>query len=572
LCQGQLLLLLVDRLRAEVQQANQLQAIPLKQAQPWATIPGLSPAMAFEFRAIDRNESQGVTFKIATKPSQVSATVHRLVNIQPGSVEQEAIIQYRIRYAPVDTFYVKMPEQLADSEVQISGANIKEKPRIDELPPDQQSQAADPNDGANWVYYKIVLQSPVTGNYTLRVFWREPFQTQQGGQATSLEVEPVLAAGKLSDQNGHIAIAKADTLAIGEPVVENLIPADADSSADLPHTPHRRIAVLAFKYNAPPFTLSLPVVVQTEREVFTTIVNGVIVEQVLARDGMLNTHATYLLATSQGDRLPVTLPAKAELTAVLLNGNEAPIEAGVSPEEFIVRLPPSAGQVSMFVLEISYGLKEVSSSHLAAPALPESVPVQQTLWRLWIPADYDLLWHNRLFSRLSSYRAQNFVQSLSRSQPGQITFRLPGQGRNFDFIRQGAPDKLTAVVLAREIVSIVVWAPIILLGLLMLKLSGFQRVLIILAGALAGGVAHLFSPLLVDRVLATGAFPAGLILLLWFAQWIYVRLPKLRRTWASRRQRALQEKREAQARKQIKDSAPESPVADEQKPSERDEE
>lgn len=576
LCQGQLILLLVDQLRAEVQQANQLQAIPLKQAQQWTTISGLSPAMAFEFRAIDRNESQGATFKIAVKPSQVSATVHRLVHIQPGSIEQEAVIQYKIRYAPLDTFYVKMPEQLADSEVQISGVNIKEKPRIDELPPDQRGQAADPNDSTNWAYYKIVLQSPVTGSYSLRVRWREPFQAQQGGQATPLKVEPVLAAGKLSDQNGHIAIAKADTLAIGEPVFENLIPADAGSSVDLPYTDHRRAAVLAFKYNAPPFELSLPVVVQKEREVFITIVNGVIVEQVLARDGMLNTHVTYLLATSQGDRLPVTLPEKAELTAVLLNGNEAPVEAGASPDELIVRLPPSAGQVTTFVLEISYGLKEVSSSNLVAPALPETVPVQQTLWRLWIPADYDLLWHNRLFSRLSSYRAQNFLQRVSRNQLGQMTFKLTGQGKDFNFIRQGAPGQLLAVVVAREIVSIAVWAPIILLGLLMLKLSGFKRVLIILAGALAGGVAHLFLPLLIERILMIGAFPAGLVLLLWFAQWMYVRVPELRQTWISKRQLALQAKHEAQAHKQKTLSAPDSQVSGEQeheeKPSERDEE
>jgi hypothetical protein len=558
-CQGQLVLLLADQLRAEVQSqnasGNQLQAIPLQQAEQWTTIPGLSPAMAFEFRAIDPNESQGVTFKIAIKPSQVSAIVHRLVNVQPGSVEQEAVIQYRIRYAPLDTFYVKMPKSLADSEVQITGANIKEKPRLNELPPDQRVEPADPNSAVeNWAYYKIVLQSRVTGAYDLRVRWREPFQMQQGAQATTLKVEPVLAAGKLSDQNGHVAIAKADTLAIGEPVFKNLIPADAGSAADLPYQAHRRIAVLAFKYNAPPFELSLPVIVQTEREVFTTIVNGVMIEQVLARDGLLNTHATYALVTSRGDRLPVALPAGAELTAVLLNGNEAPVEAGASRDELIVRLPPSAGQVSTFVLEVSYGLKEVSASNLAAPALPEAVPVQQTLWRLWIPDDYDLLWHNRLFSRLSSSQAHTFLQGLNEGRSGRVTFKLAGQGKNFDFIRQGAPGTLLAVAAPREVVSIIVWTPIILLGLLMLKLSGFQRVLVILAGAVAGGAAHLYSPLLVDRILYIGAYPAVLVLVLWFAQWTYFRLPKLCRTWASKPRRTLQEKREAQASEQDKPS------------------
>jgi hypothetical protein len=233
------------------------------------------------------------------------------------------------------------------------------------------------------------------------------------------------------------------------------------------------------------------------------------------------------------------------------------VEAGASREELIVRLPPSAGQVSNFVLEVSYGLKGVSSSNLAAPTLPEAIPVQQTLWRLWIPNDYDLLWHNRLFSRVSSSQAYTFLQGLNENQPKRVTFKLAGQGRNFDFIRQGAPGKLLAVVAPLEVVSIIVWTPIMLLGLLMLKLSGFQRVLVIFAGALAGGIAHLYSPLLVDRILYIGAYPAGLVLLLWFAQWMYFRLPTLRRTWASRPRRALQEKREAQALKQNEPSEPE---------------
>jgi len=193
----------------------------------------------------------------------------------------------------------------------------------------------------------------VTGSYQLKVNLRQPFQAGRTGQAATVKAEPIL--------NGHIAIAKADTLAIGEPVMDGLIPADPGSAADLPYQPHRNGASLAFKYNAPPFALSLPVVVQKEASVFTTMVSGVLIEQVLARDGMLNTRALYLLATSQGDRLPVTLPAGAELTAVLLNGSETPVEKGVSPDELIVRLPPSAGQVSKFVLEISYGLKSVSA-------------------------------------------------------------------------------------------------------------------------------------------------------------------------------------------------------------------
>jgi hypothetical protein len=558
--EGQLILLLADQLQAEMQEANQLQAIGLKQAEKWTTISGLSPAMAFDFRAIDRQKGSGVTFKIAVKPVQVSATVHRLVNIQPGSIEQEAVIQYRVRYAPLDTFYLKMPAELADSGAQITGVNIKEKPRVDELPLEQRSEVADPNtEGVEWAYYKVVLQSDVTGSYQLNVSLRRPFQAGRVGQAATVKVEPILAAGKLSDQNGHIAIAKADTLAIGEPVIENLIPADASSPADLPYQTHRRVASLAFKYNAPLFELSLPVVAQKEATVFTTIVSGVIIEQVLARDGMLNTHATYLLATSRGDRLPITLPAKVELTAVLLNGSETPIETGVSPDELIVRLPPSAGQISRFVLEISYGLKGVSASNLVAPALPEGVPVQQTLWRLWVPEDYCLLWHKRVFARLASDRCQNVLQRLGSNQPSQVQFNLPAQGKDFNFIRQGAPGRLSVVAARKEVASVVVWVLIVVAGVLMLKLSGFHRVLIILAAALVGGVLHLFLPLLVNRVLRVGVFAGVLILLLWAAQWWFSRLPELWQRRTAKRQKALQKKRERKGRKQQKEGTAQEP-------------
>ncbi|MHC4483367.1 MAG: hypothetical protein ACYSW4_07435, partial [Planctomycetota bacterium] len=458
LYRGQLILLLADHLRAEVEEVQQLQAISLRRAKRWTEIAGLSPAMAFEFRAIDRDERAGGRFKIAVKPPQVSAVVYRLVNIQQGSIVQEAVVQYRIRYAPVDTFYLKMPEELAEMDVQISGANIKEKPRIKELPPDQRDKAEEgEKEDVKWAYYKIVLQSKVLGSHQLKVRTRRAFQAGQIGQATTVVVEPILAAGKLSHQNGHIAIAKAETLAIGEPVMKNLIPADAGSSADLPYRRHRRIASLAFKYTVPPFELSFPVVTQKEARVFTTIVSGAIVEQVLARDGTLNTHATYLLETAKGDRLPITLPSEAQLTAVLLNGDEAAVEMGVSPDERIVRLSHSAGQVSRFVLEVSYGLKDASASNLIAPALPEEIPVQQTLWRLWIPKDYYVLGYAKVFSRLETHQSQHMLETLRRKQPSQVAFKLPSQGKVLNFVRQGSPGKLSVTAMGKEAFSIVVW-------------------------------------------------------------------------------------------------------------------
>jgi hypothetical protein len=530
-CRGQLMLLLPDQLQAEVEQTRQVQPIPLDQAEKWTQIGGLSPAMAFEYNFSDPVAGPGARFKIAVKPVQISATVHRLVNIQPGSIDQEAVIQYRIRYAPVDTLYLKMPAEVADAEVEITGTGIKETPRIDELPADQLAgeAAAEPN-AVKWAYFKVVLQSKVVGSYQLNVRTHEPFRAGEAEKAAAtVKVQPILAAGRLSDQNGHIAIAKSETLAIGEPAIENLIPADAGSAADLPYEPHRRLASLAFKYNAPPFELSLPVVAQKQAAVFTTIVSAAVIEQVLARDGMLNTHATYLMATSQGDRVPVTLPADAELTAVLLNGNEAPVETGTSANERIIRLPPSAGQVSRFTLEISYGLKAAKASGLQSPALPEKIPVQQTLWRLWIPEDYYLLGYDRVFSRIEPGRSQGMLRTLAAGQGSQVSFKLSGQGRVLDFLRQGPPGRLSVLLAGKGFFNIAVWVLTIAAGVLMLKLRGFQRVMIVLAVTLVGGIIHLYVPLLIEQIVRAGMFAAVLVLLLWAAHWVFTRVPQWRK-------------------------------------------
>ena len=578
---GQLILLLPNQLQAQLDDVQQLQPIPVKQAQTWAKFPGLAPAMAFEFRTIDRDKPAGGKFKIDVKPVQVSATVHRLVNIQPGSVEQEAIVQYRIRYAPIDTFYLKMPAELAyagpqGAGVQISGANIKEKPRIDALPEAQtpapvEEDRTEPNqpdaNQIDWAYYKIVLQSKVTGSYQLTVRTRRPFQAGKVGEPAVIALEPILAAGRLSDQNGHIAIAKAETLAIGQPVIENLKPADPRSTADLPHEPHRKLAALAFKYDTPEFALSLPVVAQKEATVFTTIVSGAIIEQVLARDGTLNTHATYLLATSQGDRLPITLPENHKLTAVLLNGNEAPTEMGIKPDERIVRLPPSAGQVSKFVLEIAYSLDGVSASNLAAPTLPKEIPVQQTLWRLWIPQGRYLLGYDRVFARLQP--GHNMLETLRTGQPSTVAFKLSGQGQELHFLRQGAPGELSVMLVGKEIFSVAIWILILGAGIAMLKISGFHRVIIILAAGLIAGIIHLYLPLLVAKVLEVGIFAAILVLLLWMAYWVFGKIPQFKLSLAAMRQGA--ELRVGKAKKAMsqKSKTAQEPQAPDQKQQEK---
>ena len=189
----------------------------------------------------------------------------------------------------------------------------------------QEEPSSDSEHTDAWIYHKIVLQSPRMGAYDLRVNWRQPFQAlAEGGQ--KVLVEPVLAAGKLAGQNGAISVAKAPNLAIGAPISNNLLPADPSSPRDITYEAHRLNAVLAFRCDKPPYTLDLPVVLQEEAEVYTTIVNAAIHEQALARDGALNGRSIYLLSTNRGDRLKVSFPPQARIYSFLLDGKEIQVE------------------------------------------------------------------------------------------------------------------------------------------------------------------------------------------------------------------------------------------------------
>ncbi|MCE5326827.1 MAG: hypothetical protein LLG01_10450 [Planctomycetaceae bacterium] len=524
---GQFVLYVPAHLSAQVERLDQFQSLPLRQIGQRGAF-GMAPQMAFQFGAIAADKPAAAIFKIAVKPSQVSAVVNRLVNIQPGAIVDQAAIAYTVLYSPQDVFYVQVPVELADAGLTLTGENIKETPRVDAPPATGPSQgsageaapATAPATKAGVVYYKVVLQSPMTGTYWLYTNVRRPFKAGAVGSAATVNVEPILAAGRLSDQSGFVAIAKGETLALGQPLANNLTPGDPTSAVDLPYAPHRGAASLAFRYTRPPFELSLPVVTQEEAAVITTMATATIVEQVLGYDGQLNGRVVYLLKTSKGDRLPITLHG-AKLRQVLLNGVEAPVEASTAADQSIVRLPPSAGQVTNVVLDIRFGQDKASASKLDVPSLPKEVAFQVTLWRLWIPEQDIVLGNDRAFSPV---RGDGELAMLASNQPVQVTWALPGQGWAMTFQRQGAPGTLSVTTVGREGFAVATWLVVLAAGAAMLKLRGFPRLVIVLAAIVLLAVINLYWPQFAFRLGWHGLLAAVVVLALWAGQWFFAML------------------------------------------------
>jgi len=534
---GRLTVALSEALRAEVGQTRQLQPVPLPGAVPNQSpnpSPGgpqgnLQPVMAFAFRAVDREQGETAGLRLDTflKPPQVSAQTYQLVTIQPGTINHEVVIDYDVLYAPVDTFYLKMPKELADSGVQIEGAEIQEQPIVPNLPDDQQQE--DPAAGQfkiNWTYYKIVLQSPRTGRYRLTVSWRRNLPLNKEGEKADVNVPPVLATGKLSDQTGTVAIRKSPTLAIGKATEKNLIPADASSATDLPYAPHRQKATIAYKFLTTPFALVLPVTMEAEAEVFTTIANAVIVNQTLGRDGTLNARALYLLTTNRADRLPVKLPDGAKVYSFLLNGSEVTTESE-KPDTRVVRLPTSAGNVTHLVLEVTYGVEGAWATSLPAPTLPDGVPVQKTIWQIWVPHESILLGYDHDFSRdYSVSSAEQIFNNVADGHPRNIS-KFAAQGRLLSaFVRQGTAPELSLYLMSKEWFIFWVWILVLGLSIWMLWLPMYRRFLVVLGLLILGGIFYAFMPLLISAIGQEAVAPFLLVLVIWLIHFFFFILPR----------------------------------------------
>ena len=527
---GQLLLHVSEALNTETQEVRQLKDLSLRDAiraygkGGKSSFSGYRNVTAYEYSSVDLNNPVGATFQFDVRPAQVSAEFFRNVDIRPGNVSHEAVIRYQVRYAPVDTFYLKYPAALEDAGLQINGPDLKEKPEIETLPEDQ-AEPEDEDDATIWVYHKIVLQSPRTGSYDLKVNWRQPFQAlATGGDAVT--VHPVLAAGKLAGQSGAISVAKAANLAIGTPLLDNLQPADPSSPQDVAYSPHRKDAVQAFRNDKPPFQLSLPVVLQKEAEVFTAIVNATIHEQAIARDGALNGRSIFLISTNRGDRLKINFPDDSRIYSFFLNGDEIQVESADTANARIIRLPPSAGQVSKVVLEATYGLEDASTKELSAPNLPEGVPVQRTWWRLWAPEDHQLLNYDRNFERPHYAKdLQAIFKETSSSHPFHASSFDP-RGNLFQFEKQGTAAVLQLGLHRKETVAIIVWFLVVAGGVALMKLSYFERFRVALGILALVVIGYLYQPLFSEAVAQHAAGPAVLIFLLWMAQLIFWTFPK----------------------------------------------
>jgi lipopolysaccharide export LptBFGC system permease protein LptF len=130
---------------------------------------------------------------------------------------------------------------------------------------------------------------------------------------------------------------------------------------------------------------------------------------------------------------------------------------------------------------------------------------------------------------LTDDQADQKANNLVKPFAPNWAWAFANQGRIYTFLRQGPPGKLDVLLVSSLFFRIVCWLAVLVVGLLMLPMSGYQRSITLLLLAFAGLVACLFVGLLCHQAAYAGSNAAVVVVLIWLAQWIFKRAGRSRR-------------------------------------------
>ncbi|MCA9039783.1 MAG: hypothetical protein KDA65_05480, partial [Planctomycetaceae bacterium] len=274
-----------------------------------------------------------VYFFVKPKPSQVTATLSSLVDVQEEMIRINTELIYSIQHAGVESFLISVPESVTDK--------VRIIPASGSVQTFQQAVAkGDPVDG--WQTWLITAQQPVLGNFNLNVSYDLPLPTEgptteAGLRKYAYEPIRVMQVTPLEDLEtesplptsirGEIQVKAARHLSVkGEASGGNVENIDVREVV-LKNYPD---ATLAYQYFAEPVSLAVEIRKYEIQEVLQTVVNQAGVEIVLSSDATATYLCHYRVRSSERQRFAIALPEKATPVRVLVNGEETALEKNES--------------------------------------------------------------------------------------------------------------------------------------------------------------------------------------------------------------------------------------------------
>jgi len=299
----------------------------------------------------------------------IAVRASTVLGVRPGQVAADAMLDFAIQKAPVNTLTLSLPEGAVNSSV--TGADIKSS-RLD---------------GPVWT---IRLARKVQGRYRLRVTYDHVIPAEGGACDCATIDTPGVAR-----HEGLVAVARdSDRIEVAVEQPQGLFETDP---ADVPRRGGPNRAVLAAYRYTGQGSLRARIDVLGRAQVLQAKALGAIVETMLKEDGQTLTQLTYDIRNANRQFLRIELPADAALLGAYVNGE--PVSSATGPDGATL-VPLLAGQQATRgnrggdnVLEVVviYGQRHeplAGGRRLALASPKVDVRTEALSWAVYLPPGY----------------------------------------------------------------------------------------------------------------------------------------------------------------------------------------
>ena len=342
-----------------------LTEIPAVSLPDYAAVAGTGSVLAYKF--ISSAPKSAPEWKLSVATESVAAWVRaEIVNtftLTETLVSGRALVRYDIANAPVKELRVRIP--VAFKNVEITGANIRSREQSGDV-------------------WRVELQNPTRGFYTLTVTWDEP----RAEKTRALELTGISADG-VERETGLLAISAKAPLQVSESGAADLQRVDAGDFPDWAGSPDNAMA-LAYRYVRPGYHLTLDVRRFDEAEVLQALVDSARFTSVVADDGQMMTEMSLSVRNNGRQFLEIALPAGARVWSAFVA--DQPVRPSLRDGKLLLPIESSGADDGAMTVELTYvGTnafpRDRGSIGFASPKF--DVPLKNARWDVYLPPDYD---------------------------------------------------------------------------------------------------------------------------------------------------------------------------------------
>lgn len=276
-----------------------------------------------------REGAWSATMRVEALGQSIQADVFHLYSIKEGGVSGSVLINYFVVGAPATQWRIRVPKTLGKVEVTGQNVGLDRREEGDAL--------------------VIPLTRPVLGAGTLLVTFEQPMSSR-GGDIALADVRPL----DVQSERGFVQVVSplqvTDKITRSEGAVLKLDPSELPAEYRvLSSTP----TIAAWQYTAPDVVLVMNITRPEPGETESLLVDRAELSSRVSRDGQVVTDANFHVKARGRSALRVTLPDKADLWEVKVDG--ATVNARVDGEATLVPLPAKADPNDPIRVLIRYG-------------------------------------------------------------------------------------------------------------------------------------------------------------------------------------------------------------------------